>query len=83
MAAQQAPTEGTTAALRREAVFSEWLMASFESICGCQIALMATDLHGVASHATMRPEVGRGRGRSDHGAMACRGDSVRMKINRP
>ena len=44
---------------------------------------MATDLHGVASHATMRPEVGRGRGRSDHGAMACRGDSVRMKINRP
>jgi hypothetical protein len=35
-----------TAALRREAVFSGWLMTSFKSICGCQIALMATDLDG-------------------------------------
>src|SRR5271166_192195 len=49
---------GTTAASWREAVFSGWLMASFELIFGCQIALMATDLHGVGSHATTRPEAG-------------------------
>jgi hypothetical protein len=74
------PPEVHDPALRREAVFSGWLMTSFESICACQIALMATDLHGVGSHATMRPEVGGGHGCGDHGAMACRGESVRMKI---
>jgi hypothetical protein len=81
MVAQQVHLRGTTATIRREAPFSGWLMASFESICGCRIALMATDLHGVGGHATMRPEVGRGRG--DHGPIACRGESVWIKISRP
>ena len=69
--------------LRREAAFSGWLIASFESTCGCQIVLMATDLHCVGDHATMRLEPGDGRGRGDHGAMACRGESMRIKISRP
>jgi hypothetical protein len=33
-------------------VLSGWLVASFESKCGCPKALMATDLHGVGAHAT-------------------------------
>jgi hypothetical protein len=37
MAAQHVPPEGTTVVLRREAVFSGWLMASFESMSGCQL----------------------------------------------
>ena len=73
----------TTGASRREAVLFGSLMASCESICGCQIVLMATDLHGVGSHATTRPEFGRERGRGDQGAMAWLGESVRIKINRP
>ena len=47
---------------------------------GVSIVLMATDLHGVDGHATTRLEVGRGGGCGGHGAIACRGESVRMEI---
>ena len=52
-------------------------------ICVNMRVSLATDLHGVRSHATTRPEVGRGRGCGDHGAMACRGESERIKISLP
>ena len=83
MTAQQVPPEGHESGVT---VGSGGFGVVAGVICvdmGCQIVLMATDLHGVDGHATTRLEVGRGRGCGGHGAIACRGESVRMKISRP
>ena len=50
---------------------------------GRWVALVTADLHGVARHAAADRTVAADVSAADHGAMACRGVSVRMKISRP
>ena len=80
MTAQQLPPEGH----ERGVTAGSGAFGMVDGVICVNIRVsLAADLHGVHSHATTRPEVGRGRGCDDHGAMACRGESVRMKISCP
>jgi hypothetical protein len=80
MAAQQVPPEGHECGVTA----GSGVFGMVDGvICVNMRVSLATDLRGVRSHATTRPEVGRGRGCGDHGAMACRGESVRINISRP
>jgi hypothetical protein len=82
LVAQQWPPEG----FDRVVVAGSGVSRMIDGVIwvGIRVAncIVGTGFHGVCTHATTRPEVGGECGRYDHGAMACRGESIRMKISR-